>query len=153
MEDAMVKKGFSILELVVAIFLITIVIGTGLLIIAANLNLMEKSNQILLASAVAQYYIESVKTIDFPPVCADRQSDYPKKINENAVMDASYEVLNTDLYKVYMGCVWYGANGEELTSNDTDRVVMRKVKIEVRRKKDNFPLFAMPVFIVRNGMY
>ncbi len=41
----MVKKGLSILELLVAIFLITIVIGTGLLIIAANLNVMKKSKR------------------------------------------------------------------------------------------------------------
>ncbi|MCX7705728.1 MAG: prepilin-type N-terminal cleavage/methylation domain-containing protein [bacterium] len=151
----MVKKGFSLLELVVAIFLITIVIGTGLLIIAANLNVMQKANEILLASAIARYYVESVKTIDFPPIFADRQSDFPKKIGENAPLGTAYEVPSIDpSFRIYMGCVWYGPDGSEITSDtDIDRVALRKIKIEVRRKKDNYPLFIMPIFIVRNGIY
>ncbi|HPO52722.1 MAG TPA: prepilin-type N-terminal cleavage/methylation domain-containing protein [bacterium] len=150
----MVKKGFSILELVVAMFLLTIVVGTGLLIIAGNLNVMQKANEMLLASAVAQYCAESVKTIDFPPVYADRQLDFPKKISENAPLTSSYQVPAPDpSFRVYMGCVWYKSDGSEATDNETDLVVLRKVKIEVRRPKDNYLLFSMPVFITRNGMY
>jgi len=151
----MVKKGFSILELVVAMFLLTIVVGTGLLIIAGNLNVMQKANEMLLASAVAQYYVESVKTIDFPPVYADRQSDYPKKMNEeDTLLDTQYLVPSPDpSFKVYMGCVWYKYDGSEATNTETELVALRKVKIEVRRAKDNYLLFSMPVFITRNGIY
>lgn len=147
----MVKKGFSILELVVAIFLLTIVIGTGLLIIAGNLNLMKKSNEILIASAIAQYHIELVRTIDFPPVYADRQTDFPPKISENGPL---IEVPTIEPnFRVLMGCIWYKADGSEATETETDKVVLRKVKIEVRRKKDNLLMIDMPVFITRNGIY
>ncbi|MCM8761964.1 MAG: type II secretion system GspH family protein, partial [Candidatus Omnitrophica bacterium] len=50
-------KGFTVLELVVAIFLIAIVIGTVLLIMSANLNIIDKANDILVANALAQYTI------------------------------------------------------------------------------------------------
>ncbi len=150
----MVKKGFSILELVVAIFLITIVAGTGLLIIAANLNLVKRSNEILIASTILQYYTEKVKAIDFPPVCADRQIDFPQKISESDDFTSSYEVdsFNPDL-KIYMGCVWYKNDGSEATENETELVVLRKIKIEARRSKDGYKLISMPIWIVRNGIY
>ncbi|MCM8821654.1 MAG: hypothetical protein NC831_02420 [Candidatus Omnitrophica bacterium] len=150
----MVKKGFSVLELVVAVFLLTIVIGTGLLIIAGNLNIMKKSNEILIASAIAQYHIEIVKTIDFPPVCSDRQSEFPKKMGENDEFDNSYQVSSLDpYYKVLMGCVWYKYDGSEASDTEIDQVALRKIKIEIRRIKDDYPLIAMPVYITRNGIY
>jgi len=150
----MVNKGFSILELVVAIFLITIVVGTGLLIIAGNLNVMKKSNEMLIAAAVAQYHIEIVKTIDFPPVCSDRLSDFPKKITDSADFDTSCQVNSFDPnFKVYMGCVWYKNDGTEATTTETDLTVLRKMKIEVRRSKDDYKLISMPVFITKNGIY
>ncbi|MCM8817050.1 MAG: hypothetical protein NC913_06030 [Candidatus Omnitrophica bacterium] len=151
----MVKKGLSILELLVAIFLITIVIGTGLLIIAANLNVMKKSNEMLIAAAVAQYHIEIVKTIDFPPVFVDRQSYFPKKISDSSSFDTTYLVPSVKPdFKIYMGCVWYNENGDEIASDtELNKVILRKVKIEVRRNKDNYSLFSMPVYIVRNGVY
>ncbi|HPP66697.1 MAG TPA: hypothetical protein PKX05_02145 [bacterium] len=135
--------------------MLTVAIGTGLIIIAANLNVMQKSNETLLASAIAQYHIESLNLIDFPPVYFDRQTDYPKKISEDeSLINPSFQVPSPDPnIKVYMGCVWYGPNGGELSDNDTDLVVLRKVKIEVRRAKDNYLLIKMPVFITRNGVY
>jgi type II secretory pathway pseudopilin PulG len=146
-----VKAGFSILELVVAMFLLTIVVGTGLLIIAGNLNIMQKSNEMLLASAIAQYYIEMVNIIDFPPVYADRQSDYPQKISET---DPLPQISSPDpSFKVYAGCVWYKSDGSEATDTEIDKVVLRKIKLEVRRAKNDYLLLRMPVFITRNGIY
>jgi len=149
------KKGFSILELVVAMFLLTIVVGTGILIIAGNLNIMQKSNEILLAAAVAQYYAESLDLIDFPPVYFDRQTDYPKKISETEPLTTSYQVKSPDPnFKVYSGCVWYSASGnDDLTEIDTDKVALRKIRIEVRRAKDGYVLIKQPIFTTRNGIY
>lgn len=151
----MVKKGFSVLELVVSIFLLTVVIGTGILIIAGNLNIIKKSNETLIAAAIAQYHIELARTIDFPPVCSDRQSEFPKKIAEDTAFDSSYQVSSLDpSFNVFMGCVWYKDDGsEETDENKKDSVVLRKIKIEVKRSKDNYLLIAMPVYITRNGIY
>lgn len=147
----MVNKGLTILELVVAIFLITVAVGTGLLIIAGNLNVMQKSNEMLIASAIAQYHIELVKTIDFPPVYSDRQSEFPKKISEGDNLSVESSIIPD--FKVYMGCVWYKADGTEASVTETDKVMLRKIKIEVRRSKDNYPIISMPIFITRNGVY
>ncbi len=117
---------------------------------------MQKSSEILLASAVAQFHIESIRAIDFPPVYSDRQSDFPKKISDDSAFDTdtSYMVNSFDpSFKVYMACVWYKNDGSEAGSDEIDKVVLRKVKIEVKRSKDDYPLIKMPVFITRNGIY
>ncbi|MDD3725800.1 MAG: prepilin-type N-terminal cleavage/methylation domain-containing protein, partial [Candidatus Ratteibacteria bacterium] len=71
-----IKSGFTMLELVVAIFLIAVVIGTALLIMAANLNVIDKSNDIMVANALIQYTVEDIHNIEFPPVYYDRQARF-----------------------------------------------------------------------------
>ncbi len=85
---------------------------------------------------------------------SDRQFLFPNKISDNAHLDTGYLVpsMNPD-FKVYMGCVWYDETGSETTTTNNDRVVLRKIKIEVRRSKDNYLLLSMPFYMVRNGVY
>jgi prepilin-type N-terminal cleavage/methylation domain-containing protein len=66
------KNGFSLLELVVAIFLLAITLGVGILIIAQHLNVIKKANEIMIATTLTQYAIEDARNMDFPPVYYDR---------------------------------------------------------------------------------
>jgi len=152
------QAGFSILELVVSIFILAVVIGTGMLLIAANLNLMTKSNDIMIATALAQYESENIRNIDFPPVYSDRTADtpigdYPPRISDSQPPSYNAGSPNAN-YKILVGCVWFGGQGQEITdSTNTDSVVLRKVKIEIRRTRDNALIYYLPLFITRNGMY
>jgi type II secretory pathway pseudopilin PulG len=153
------QAGFSILELVVSIFILAVVIGTGMLLIAANLNLMTKSNDIMIATALAQYESENIRNIDFPPVYSDRTADdtpigdYPPRISDSQPPSYNAGSPNAN-YKILVGCVWFGGQGQEITdSTNTDSVVLRKVKIEIRRARDNALIYYLPLFITRNGMY
>jgi prepilin-type N-terminal cleavage/methylation domain-containing protein len=145
-------QGFSMVELIVSIFILAVVIGTGMVIIAANLNLMQKSNEMMVAAALAQYQAEIVRNIEFPPVYHDRQSWFPAKVDDAQALPS---IPSPDpSFIVRTGSVWYGADGQaNLTATDTDRVMMRKVKIEVRRRRDFSLLYYLPVFIPRNGLY
>ena len=84
------KKGFTILELVIAIFLLAVVIGTALLIMASNLNVIDKSNDIVVANALIQHTVEDIYNIEYPPVYYDRQDDFG---------DRPLDEDDNDLYK------------------------------------------------------
>jgi type II secretory pathway pseudopilin PulG len=151
-----VQAGFSILELVVSIFILAVVIGTGMLLIAANLNLMTKSNDIMIATALAQYESENIRNIDFPPVYSDRTADTPTGDYPPRILDSqppSYNAGSPNAnYRILVGCVWFNRQGDD-TTTDLKEVVLRKVKIEIRRARDNALIYYLPLFITRNGMY
>lgn len=162
------NRGFTILELVVAIFLIAVVIGTALLIMAANLNVIDKANDILIANALAQYTIEDVKNIEFPPVYYDRQSsfgDRPLKdsntykspdevVPETDGNDWTPEELQ-DKYIVRRYNFRYGGNNNFLsdtTQPDTDLTMMHRVDIYVLRKRDKALILNDYIIISRDGL-
>jgi prepilin-type N-terminal cleavage/methylation domain-containing protein len=101
MENTMVKhtthssSGFSLLEVVVAIFLIAIILGSALLVIASHMRVAEKANSIMIATALAQYTIEEMRNIDFPPVYGygdTTQDGYASKLQHIG----HYPLLETD---------------------------------------------------------
>ena len=57
------KKGFSLLEMIVAIFLVAVVIGTVLLLMASNLNVINKANEIMISNAPVSYTHLTLPTI------------------------------------------------------------------------------------------
>lgn len=165
----MVKKGFSLLELVIAIFLIAVVIGTVLLLLAANLNIINKANELMIANALVQYSIEEVKNIDFPPIYADMQDRFGKEIeNENIVditqadTDAVFTPSGfTDKFEVRRYNISYFSDG---TIVDTDPITksqdtynsesfLRKILVYVIRKRDKRLILKTSTFVSRNGLY
>lgn len=167
------KKGFTILELVVAIFLIAVVIGTALLIMAANLNVIDKANDILVANALIQYTIEDLKNIEFPPVYYDRQSrfgDRPTKSNPlpppnivykspdeiNPVTDGDdwtpLEMQDKYIVRRY-NFRYNGSNNffDDTTQPDTDMTMIHRVDVYILRRRDK-SVIERDVFIVsRDG--
>jgi len=154
-------KGFSLLELIISIALIAIVIGAVLLLIAGNLNVMQKANEIMIATAMGQYQLESVKNIDFPPVYYDRQDDFgEKKNNESAINDvgngADFTPLEfSEKFKVERYVIGYDSSGNNLdwSSSSYDDAMLLKIIIYVLREKDNSVILRTSTYISRNGLY
>ncbi|MCM8820683.1 MAG: type II secretion system GspH family protein [Candidatus Omnitrophica bacterium] len=164
------KKGFTILELVVSIFLIAVVIGTVLLIMAANLNIIDKANDILVANALAQYTIEDVKNIEFPPVYYDRQTRFGDRIVIPASSPSTYKSPDEvdpvndgndwtpeemqDKYIVKRYNFRYDRSGgflSDVTQSDTDRTMSHRVDVYVLRKRDKALILNDSILISRDG--
>lgn len=163
------KRGFTILELVVAIFLIAIVLGTVLFLMASNLNVLDKANDLLVANALRQYTFEDVRNIDFPPVYYDRQSYFgdrpmaggtykmPPDIDPvTDISDWTPEEFQ-DKYIVRRYDFRYDNNADGFLDGtilpDTDLTVMHRVDVYVLRRKDNSVILTDSLFISRDGMF
>jgi len=155
------KKGFSLLEMIVAIFLIAVVIGTILLLMASNLNVISKANEIMISNALAQYSIEEVKNIEFPPVFSDRQDYFGDEIQYDSIVDVSYYGDYTpdgfkDKFRIIRFVQGYDSSGNIIADFDNtkyDNAMLLKVIVYVLRKKDNKVISKREIFISRNGLF
>jgi len=152
------KEGFSIIELVIAIFLIAIVIGAVLLLMAANLNVVQKSNEIMVANALAQYSVEEMKNIEFPPVYRDRQDELGQETNSGFTVGSGEDFtppLFADSFKVERYVIGYDAAGEiaSFDAGKYDEASTLRVEIYVLRGKDDHVLSHTTAFFARNGMF
>ena len=166
----MKKRGFTILEMVVAIFLIAIVLGTVLLLMAANLNVLDKANDLLVANALAQYTFEDVRNIDFPPVYYDRQgrfgdrpvSNLPPIYKLPAEVDpvtdggdwTPAELIDKYIVKKYdFRYDFAGAPLSDPAVSDTDLAMMHRVDVYILRRKDSSVILTDSIFISRDGLF
>ena len=166
----MKKRGFTILEMVVAIFLIAIVLGTVLLLMAANLNVLDKANDLLVANALAQYTFEDVRNIDFPPVYYDRQGRFGDRPVSNLPpiykLPAEVDPVTDggdwtpkefqDKYVVRRYDFRYRTDGsflDGITIPDTDITMIHQVDVYVLRKKDNSTVLKDSIVISRDGLF
>jgi len=162
------KKGFSLLEMIVAIFLMAVVIGTVLLLMASNLNVINKANEIMISNALAQYSIEEVKNIEFPPVYSDRQDYFGKEITDEGSIDITNPDLDADFtppefadkFEIRRYNISYLSDGTIVDTNATesqqtynDKSFIRKVIVYVLRKRDNAVISKREIYISRNGMF
>ncbi|HOM25945.1 MAG TPA: prepilin-type N-terminal cleavage/methylation domain-containing protein, partial [bacterium] len=92
------KNGLTLLEVLIAVFLMAIVIAGGLLLISGNLNVIKKANELTIATALLQYTIEDIKNIDFPPVYYDRQGNFGDEVETESIVDVN---LYTDYTPVF----------------------------------------------------
>ncbi|HNS33366.1 MAG TPA: prepilin-type N-terminal cleavage/methylation domain-containing protein [bacterium] len=160
-------KGFTVLEMVVSIFLIAIILGGALLLLAANLNVIEKANEMMIATSLAQYTVEDVRNIEFPPVYYDRQSSFGDRpvsgtvyknfdsVNPaddgNEWTPAGFE--NSFIVRKYD--FRYGADGAFLSdaaTDDTDLAMQHRVDVHILKKQDSSLILSNSVIITRNGL-
>ena len=159
--------GFTLLELVISIFLIAVVLGTILLLLSANLNVIERANEMMIANALAQYSLEEVKNIEFPPVYTDRQSDYGDRPESggNYMPPESVDPANDGQERTPGGEAGsfmvkrydfrYDAGGNFLdgsTSDETEKTAYHLVDIYVLKKNDRSVLLKNSVMISRDGL-
>lgn len=160
------KRGFSLLEIIVAIFLIAIVLATILMLMSANMNVISKANELMIANAIAQYTIEDVKNIEFPPVYYDRQASFgdrpgngsykspnevdPKEEGNNWVpsgFEKDFIVRKYDFRYSGDNSFFDGS-----TENDTDLAMYHQVDIYILRKNDKYTVSKNSIIISRDGM-
>jgi len=137
---------------------------------SANLNVLEKANDLLVANALRQYTFEDVRNIDFPPVDYDRQSCFGDRIIDASgtlyktpeTIDPAVDVSDwtplefQDKYIVSKYDFRYdfaGALLNDPTVSDTDLAMMHRVDVYVLRRKDNSVILTDSLFISRDGMF
>jgi prepilin-type N-terminal cleavage/methylation domain-containing protein len=171
------KKGFTLLELVVSIFLIAIVLGTALLLMAANLNVLDKANDILVANALAQYTIEDIRNIEFPPVYYDRQGNFGDRLVKDNPVPPPDDIYKNpeEIDPETEGGDWtpepvefqkdyiirrydfrYDEAGvflSDTTQSDTDKTMKHRVDVYVLRKSDNSVILQDFIVISRDGLF
>jgi len=165
------KSGFSLLELVIAIFLISIVIGATLLLIAGNLRIIHRANEMMVATALAQYNMEEIKNFDFPPVYYDKQGFFGDRVSNSGIYKRPDEIdpVNDgtdrtpdefkDRFIVKRFDFRYDSSGNFIenvtddTSEDTDKTMLHRIDIYILRKKDNSVMLKNTIYISRNGMF
>ncbi len=136
---------------------------------AANLNILDKANDLLVANALSQYTIEDVRNIEFPPVYHDRQSrfgdrpidgNYKNHVTVDPVNDGGdwtpepKELQNKFIVRRYD--FRYDRAGvflEEPTVPDTDIAIKHRVDVYVLRRKDNSIVLQDSIVISRDGMF
>lgn len=164
----MVKNGLTLLEVLIAIFLMAIVIAGGLLLMSSNLNVMKKANELTLATALMQYMVEDVKNIDFPPIYYDRQNNFgdrPVSSNQYKRPDEVNPITDgndwtPDVYKndfiTRRYDFRYSSDGNFLSnsnSSDTDITQLHRIDIYILRKKGKYIILKQTVYRSRDGLY
>jgi prepilin-type N-terminal cleavage/methylation domain-containing protein len=165
----MVKRGLTLIEVVVAIFLVAGVIATGLLLLSGNLNVIKKANELTIANALMQYSIEEVKNIDFPPVYYDRLKDQTTygKIADEVETDSLYHIndnppVYTDFtpeqykadYRVIRFVRGYDGSGQILVPPiNYDNAMALEFIVYVLRKRGNQVLLKQTIYRSRDGLY
>ena len=168
------KNGFTLIEMVISIFLIAIVIGIVLLLMSSNMNVVNKANEIMIANALSQYSIEEVKNFEFPPVYSDRWKEqttgreYGKIVDE--IEDENSIDIGTgtdftppefqDRFKIERYVIGYDNLGNPIENwgnpvnyADYDKAMGLRVIVYVLRKKGNTVLSRREIYISRNGLF
>lgn len=161
----MVKKGLTLIEVVISIFLIAGVIATGLLIISGNLNVIKRANELTLATALLQYTIEDTKNIDFPPIYYDRQSNFGDEVeteslfyidhNPSPYTDFTPEIYKNDfrIIRFVQGIDGSGNIIQNFNENMYDNAMSLRITIYILRRKGNKVLLKQTVYRTRDGLY
>lgn len=135
--------GFTLLEMVIAMFIIAIVIAFSLLLLGDGLRKSVKANVVLTASALAQYEIDRVKNIAFPPTTDDRQSEFNDRTESEYDYNSDYDVqvLNDS----------YSSWGTLISDTNYDAAMIRKIEVNVYKTGETDPLVTLTTYISRNG--
>ncbi len=135
------NSGFSLLEMVIAMVIIALVIAFSLALMGDGMRRVVKANELLTATALAQYEIDRVKNIAFPPTTDDRQGEY-KKDKDDCPYDKNFQVEVVN--------VGYESDGTTVTAVNDDMVI-RKITVDIYRKKDGVKMITLTTYISRNG--
>ena len=122
-------------------FIIAIVIAFSLALMGDGMRRVVKANELLTATALAQYEVDRVKNISFPPTTEDRQDEYEKtpKVDCPYNKDFQVEVVNEG----------YKSDGTSAATDD--ETAIRKITVDIYRKKDDAKMVTLTTYISRNG--
>jgi len=145
-------RGFSLLEMVVAIFLIAIVLAFSLAVMGRGMGVSAKSNDLTVATAITEEEMERIKNIPFPPTTIDRQDAYVDKNIQDAEPpynnDFQIEVSNTSYLATDFTEI---PDSDEMTIENLNNTMLRRIVVNVYRKRDSVKLVTFYTYIARNG--
>lgn len=91
------NKGLTFLEVILAITLLAMVLGGGLILIGHNMIIMKKASELMVSTALTQYAIQDARNMDFPPVYYNRLYN---EINNEFITGSpyTYEFISSPQY-------------------------------------------------------
>ncbi len=138
------KKGFTLLEAVIAMAIIAVSVASSLVIMGKLVSMTAKEGDIMglmTASAVAQYTVDEVRDINFPPI-STMEKDFSDVIKRDYPSDPEYQ------YTTY-----FSDNTGYDTATKSDSGVVNLIKAAVTIYKNGKPLMTTHTYKVRNGQY
>ena len=150
------NKGFTLLEMVIAIFIIAVVLAFSLIAMGKGMGLSAKSSDMAIATAIAEQEMARVKNIPFPPTTVDRPGDFSNRGDTDPPVPLTY----FDAYPPYNNDFQVSVSNDSydaaviptlLLDANHDNTMLRKITINVYRKRDNAKLVTLYTYIARNG--
>ena len=139
------KKGFTLLEAVIAMAIIAVSVASSLVIMGKLASMTAKEGDIMgimIASAVAQYTVDEVRDINFPPL-KTMDKDFSDVIKRDYPMDSEYKYTVT----------FNGGNPYYDLSTKSDTGIINLIKTAVTVYRNGKPLMTTYTYKVRNGQY
>ena len=139
------KKGFTLLEAVIAMAIIAVSVASSLVIMGKLASVTATKGDImgiLTASAVAQYTVDEVRDINFPPL-KTMDKDFSDVIKRDYPMDSEYQYTVT----------FDGGNPYYDLATNSDTGIVNLIKTEVTVYKNGKPLMTTYTYKVRNGQF
>ena len=136
------KKGFTLLEAVISMAIIAVSVASSLVIMGKLASMTATKGDImglLTASAVAQYTVDEVRDINFPPMKTMDSNAFSDVTKDPYPMDSEYQ------YSTYFSSDPY--------STGTDTGIINLIKTEVTVYKNGNPLMTTYTYKVRNGQF
>ena len=134
------KKGFTLLEAVIAMAIIAVSVASSLVIMGKLASMTSTKGDImglLTASAVAQYTVDEVRDINFPPM--KTMENFGNMTSVPYPMDPEYQ------YTTYFSSNPY--------STGTDTGIINLIKTAVTIYKNGNPMMTTYTYKVRNGQF
>ena len=140
------KKGFTLLEAVIAMAIIAVSVASSLVIMGKLASVTATKGDImgiLTASAVAQYTVDEVRDINFPPL-KTMDKDFSDKSDEKYLGDTNSEYTSNTIFT--------GGNPYSIGSKSDDGTI-NLIKTAVTVYRNGNPLMTTYTYKVRNGQY
>jgi len=110
------------------------------------LGTSARAGEVAIATIIAQSEMEKIKDIPFPPTTVDRQSEYPSSPSS---WEEPVETPYKNDFEVLREAVGY--DNQFQFETEPDKIMLRRVEVSVRRKRDGAILVKFHTYITRNG--
>jgi type II secretory pathway pseudopilin PulG len=174
------SSGLTFLEVILAITLLAIVLGGGLILIGHNMIIIKNAEETMVATALTQYAIQDARNMDFPPVYYDRLANelsneflpnppYTDEFVSSPPADKASAILAggrniTPLkfqndYSVIRYIIAYGSNGVPLNltslgpTNYENYAMELEIIVYVIQKPENNIVSQDVTYMSRNGAF
>ena len=156
------KKGFTLLEAVIAMAIIAVSVASSLVIMGKLVSMTAKEGdimRIMAASAVAQYTVDEVRDINFPPLKTMETLTYTGgDPAEPYPIDTTYQFRRRITASNYDGATWQEitipeSNYENGNDDFSGHPEWNLLKVAVTVYKNGKPLMRTYTYKVRNGQY